>query len=57
MEKLFKCFSLRLEKYFERNGFKPINEREDLKQPDRTVWLFVNNDELQDCFTEYKNLK
>jgi hypothetical protein len=57
MEKLFKCFSLKLEKYFEENGFKPINQREDLKQPDRYVWLFINNDKLQEAFTRYKNNK
>lgn len=56
MEKLFKCFSFKVKKYLEDNGFESINERPDLKNPDNNIWLFVNSDELQEKFQEYKKL-
>jgi hypothetical protein len=56
MEKLFKCFSIKVKEYLEEKGFKSINERLDLKNPNKKIWLFVNNDKLQEVFTEYKKL-
>jgi hypothetical protein len=56
MEKLFKCFSEKVKGYLENNGFESINERPDLKNPNKDIWLFVNSDELQEKFQEYKKL-
>ena len=38
------------------NGFEVINERQDLKNANKTIWLFLNSDELQKCFQKYKEL-
>lgn len=54
-EKFFKCFSLKLLSYLTSQGFVPVGQREDLKNPNMKIWLFNNNEDIQVAYKNYCN--
>jgi hypothetical protein len=53
-DKYFQCFSLKLYKFLVSKNFIPVKQREDLKNPNNYVWDFVNCNEIQETFKEFK---
>lgn len=57
MNKVYKCFSIRLANHLARNGFEIIDTELNMKYKNLKVFIFRYSEKLLECVFEYSKSK